>query len=64
MNKENLHELICRYKENYAEINNETNEEIFKWKAVKCFQDAWYSKKDPTGVFHSFLQRLSKNQVF
>lgn len=41
MNKENLHELICRYKENYAEINNETNEEIFKWKAVKCFQDAY-----------------------
>lgn len=60
MNKENLHELIRRYKENYAEINNETNEEIFKWKAVKCFQDAWYSEERSNWSFSQLFSKAIK----
>ena len=42
MNSENLHQLISRYEENFELINNAQNEEIFKWRAVRCFQDVWF----------------------
>ena len=57
MNTKNLHELIRRYEERYAEINNTANNEIFKWKAVRCFQDKWFS---PENVDLSFAELFSK----
>jgi 5-methylcytosine-specific restriction protein B len=33
-----LTEIICAYKQNFQRIHKE---EIYKWKAVKCFQDNW-----------------------
>ena len=43
MNTDNLNTLIQRYEENFEYINNKENEEIFKWRAVRCFQDVWFS---------------------
>ena len=43
MNHENLHEIIRRYTKNYTRINNEENDEIFKWRAVRRFQQEWFS---------------------
>jgi len=33
-----LKEIISKYKQNFKQIHEE---EIYKWKAVKCFQDNW-----------------------
>lgn len=62
MNKENLHELIRRYEENYAELNNKTNDEIFKWKAVRCFQDEWFSEEN-AGLAFSELFSKAKSET-
>ncbi len=45
MNTTNLHTLIDRYEENYAMINGPEHYECFKWKAVRCFQDVWFSEE-------------------
>jgi len=42
MNTDNLHQLINRYEDNFELINNATNDEIFKWRAVRCFQQVWF----------------------
>lgn len=44
MNTANLNMLIQRYEDNFEWINNEENDEIFKWRAVRCFQDVWFSE--------------------
>lgn len=41
MNTENLHELINRYENNYALVNDSKNDEKFKWDAVRGFRDVW-----------------------
>lgn len=38
MNPVKLRNIIAVYKRYFPEINNE---EIYKWRAVKCFQDNW-----------------------
>ena len=38
MNTEKLKELIGAYK---AHFNENISNEIYKWQAVKCFQDNW-----------------------
>ena len=45
MNKKNLHELINRYENNYAFINNTSHNEVFKWKAVQQFHSVWFSNR-------------------
>lgn len=60
MNVENLHELINRYEQNLHYVNNADNDEIFKWKAVKCFQDAWFSPEAKTLPFHELFRRAKK----
>jgi len=37
-NNKALAAIISDYKQNFKQIHNE---EIYKWKAVKCFQDNW-----------------------
>ena len=62
MNKENLHEIISRYEAQYEEINNKEHEEIFKWKAVECFQREWFSPDNqelPFAVLFSKAKRES-----
>ena len=39
MNTANLNTLIQRYEDNFEWINNAEHDEIFKWRAVRCFQD-------------------------
>ena len=46
MNYENLHEIVRRYAENYARINNAENDEIFKWRAVHRFQQEWFADEN------------------
>lgn len=60
MNKENLHELIRRYEESYAELNNKTNDEIFKWKAVRCFQDEWSSEENAGLTFAELFSKAKR----
>lgn len=57
MNKENLHEIISRYEAQYDVINNKEHNEIFKWKAVECFQREWFS---PNNKELSFSVLFSK----
>lgn len=38
MNKQTLRHYIKEYKQNFQTVNQK---EIYKWKAVKCFQDNW-----------------------
>ena len=42
MNTANLNTLIQRYEDNFEWINNAEHDEIFKWRAVRCFQDVWF----------------------
>jgi len=60
MNFENLHELINRYEQNLHFVNNSDNDEIFKWKAVKCFQDVWFSPEAESLPFHELFRRAKK----
>jgi len=62
MNRENLHKIISRYEAQYLEINNKENNEIFKWKAVACFQREWFSPNNkgiPFAVLFSKAKRES-----
>lgn len=45
MNGNNLDELINRYENQFAFVNNSKNDEIFKWKAVQQFHSVWFSGK-------------------
>ena len=40
MNTANLNTLIQRYEDNFEWINNAEHDEIFKWRAVRCFQES------------------------
>ncbi len=62
MNKENLEAIISRYEARYTEINNKQNNEIFKWKAVECFQREWFApgkEEIPFSVLFSRAKRES-----
>lgn len=41
MNQDNLRKILKNYQENLVLINNDTNEEYFKWQAVQRFQQVW-----------------------
>src|SRR2546430_14647121 len=38
MNNQKVREIVKGYKRHFKSIHNE---EIYKWRAVKCFQDNW-----------------------
>lgn len=52
MNRQILRQYIDEYKLDFARINQE---EIYKWKAVKCFQDNWNIEAT------NFLEMLSQS---
>ncbi len=60
MNIENLHRLIDRYEEQIALINNSENNEIFKWRAVKCFRDVWFSESARSMPFSEMFSLAKK----
>ena len=41
MNLDNLHELINRYEQNIDILHGEEHDELFKWRAVKTWQEEW-----------------------
>ncbi|MGQ8867599.1 hypothetical protein [Myroides sp. TSA_177.3] len=57
MNKQILKEYIARYKENFEIISQK---EIYKWQAVKCFQDNW--NLDSDNFSDMLAQSLSKTK--
>lgn len=54
MNLDNLHELINRYEENLDKIYDAEHDELFKWRAVKTWQDEWFK---PENSFSGFGER-------
>ncbi|BAV06790.1 protein of unknown function [Filimonas lacunae] len=55
MNYQALHELIKLYKDNFTRINHL---EIYKWEAVKHFQDHWHIDSDDfTGMLKNALSK-------
>ena len=58
MNNQKVREIIKGYKRHFKNIHNE---EIYKWRAVKCFQDNWdiQATDFPTILDKSFA--LAKN---
>ena len=56
LNTDNLHELINRYEENLDKIYNAEHDELFKWRAMKTWQDEWFK---PKGSFSSFAERFA-----
>lgn len=55
MNMENLHELINRYEEKLNVFYNDEHDELFKWEALKTWQEEW---KKPEGSFSDFAERF------
>ncbi len=43
MNTDNLHALIDRYEADYEHINGPEHNGKFKWAAIRCFRDVWFS---------------------
>lgn len=60
MNYENLHEIINRYEQNLAFVNSAEHDEIYKWRAVKCFRDAWFSDENKDKDFATTFKAAKK----
>lgn len=56
MNIDNLHEVINRYEENLDIIYDDEHDELFKWRAIKTWQDEWFK---PENGFSSFIERFN-----
>ena len=56
MREDILHELIDRYEKNLDLLYGPEHNELFKWKAVKCWRNEWYK---PDDAFTSFADRFS-----
>ena len=54
MNYDNLHELINRYESNIDILYNEEHDELFKWRALKTWQEEWTR---PASEFSDFAER-------
>lgn len=57
MNLNNLHELINRYEENFYKVNNNIHDEIFKWRAIRRFQNVWFSEDAKTMKFAEMFNK-------
>lgn len=60
MNTANLNTLIQRYEDNFEWINNAEHDEIFKWRAVRCFQDVWFSEEVEDMTFAEKFKAATK----
>lgn len=60
MNVDNLHELINRYEQKMPLLYDEkTNDELFKWRAMKTWQENWFK---PENAFKSFVDRFNASR--
>ena len=55
MNTDNLHELIHRYESNLDMLYGSVHDELFKWRALKTWQEQWFK---PADAFADFSQRF------
>ncbi len=60
MNKDNLHELINRYENNYHLVTTAPTEEKFKWGAVRGFRDVWFSDNAQAMPFSELFSAAAK----
>lgn len=61
MNQENLHTLIDRYEEAYyTVVNNQENNEIFKWRAVEQFRRVWFAEDAVRRPFSEMFKEARK----
>ena len=60
MNKDNLHELINRYENNYHLVTTAPTEEKFKWGAVRGFRDVWFSDTAQAMPFPELFSAATK----
>ena len=56
MNLKNLHELINKYESKMELLYGPDHDELFKWSALKCWQEQWYK---PADSLSSFAERFS-----
>lgn len=63
MNTANLNTLIQRYEDNFEWINNAEHDEIFKWRAVRCFQDVWFSEEVEDMTFAEKFKAATKSAL-
>lgn len=63
MNSEKLHDIINRYENNLYFTNDAANNEIFKWKAVKCFQNVWFGNKQYNNFHDLIKEAFSESSV-
>ena len=60
MNKDNLHELINRYENNYHLVTTAPTEEKFKWGAVRGFRDVWFTDNAQAMPFSELFSAAAK----
>ena len=64
MNVENLNTLIERYEAHYELINGPQHNEKFKWAAIRCFQDVWFSEAAKDMPFDKKFKLAMKESSF
>ena len=64
MNKDNLHALIDRYEADYEHINGPEHNEKFKWAAIRCFRDIWFSEEAKEMPFDKKFKLATKECSF
>lgn len=60
MNRENLHEVINRYEENYQLITTAPTDECFKWDVVRGFREVWFSDDASSMAFSELFNKATK----
>ncbi len=60
MNSDNLHEIIARYENDLENITGE----LFKWRAVKAWQDAFHSSENAGSFRDRFAAARKKFAIF
>ena len=61
MNSKNMSILISNYKQHLQKMNDSLNDEIYKWDAVRYFQDNWDIDEDNFGaMFENAISEIIK----
>ena len=63
MNTANLKSLLQNYMDNFAVINDDKNEEYYKWEAVKHFKDNWDIDAEDFAEMFKESVRLTYNLI-
>lgn len=61
MNTDNLHELIDRYESNLEMLYGSVHDELFKWRALKTWQEQWFKPADHFASFSERFQAAKKD---